>query len=48
MAVVVWINSSTQIPMIKVAVPLQIAIQEYPFGPMLGVASFFAALKVYS
>lgn len=47
LAVVVWINDSTQVPIIEVVVPLQNSVPEYPLGPILGVASFLAALGVY-
>ncbi|MEM2567643.1 MAG: hypothetical protein QXH20_04125 [Candidatus Bathyarchaeia archaeon] len=47
LAVIVWINENTQIPIIEVVVPLQNAVPEYPLGPIFGVASFFAALGVY-
>jgi hypothetical protein len=47
MAVVVWINSNTQVPIIEVCVPIQNTVPEYPLGPILGTASFFAALEVY-
>lgn len=47
MAVVVWIDSETQIPIIEVVVPLQNVVPEYPLGPILGLASFFAALGIF-
>ncbi len=47
MAIVAWINSNTQVPIIEVCVPLQNVVPEYPLGPILGIASFFAALGVY-
>jgi hypothetical protein len=47
MAVVLWIDSKTQIPIIEVVVPLQNVIPEYPLGPILGLASFFAALGIF-
>lgn len=47
LAVVVWINNNTQVPIIEVSVPLQNVAPEYPLGPILGIASFFAALGVY-
>ncbi|MEM3697192.1 MAG: hypothetical protein QXQ94_06805 [Candidatus Bathyarchaeia archaeon] len=47
LAVIVWINSNTQVPIIEVVVPLQNVVPEYPLGPIFGVASFFAALGVY-
>lgn len=47
MAVVVWINSNTQVPIIEVAVPLQNVVPEYPFGPILGLASFAVAAGIF-
>ena len=47
MAVVVWIDSNIQVPIIEVCVPLQNTVPEYPLGPILSTASFFAALGVY-
>lgn len=47
LAVIVWINDSTQVPIIEVVVPLQNVVPEYPLGSILGVASFLAALGVY-
>ncbi len=47
-AIIVWINDSTQVPIIEVIVPLQNVVPEYPLGTILGIASFFAALGVYT
>jgi hypothetical protein len=47
MAVIVWINSGTQVPIIEVVVPLQNVVPEYPLGPILGVATFLVALGVF-
>ena len=47
MAVIVWIDENTQVPIIEVVVPLENVVPEYPLGPILGVASFFAALGLY-
>jgi len=47
MAVIAWINSDTQVPIIEVTVPLQNITPEYPLGPILGIGSFFAALGVF-
>lgn len=46
-AVVVSINSDTQVPIIEVTVPLQNVIPEYPFGPILGLITFIAAFGVF-
>lgn len=47
MAVVVWINSNTQVPIIEVVVPLQNVVPEYPLGPILGLASFAVAAGIF-
>jgi hypothetical protein len=47
LAVVVWIDCRTQIPIIEVVVPLQNVVPEYPLGPILGVTTFLAALGVF-
>jgi len=46
-AIIAWIDSNTQVPIIEVIVPLQNLAPEYPLGPILGIASFFAALGVF-
>lgn len=47
LAVVLWINDRTQIPIIEVIVPLQNVVPEYPLGPILGTAALIAALSVF-
>jgi len=43
LAVVLWINSTTQVPIIEVSVPLQNVVPEYPLGPILGLSTLMIA-----
>jgi len=47
LAVIVYINENTQIPIIEVIVPLNNVVPEYPLGPILGIATFCVALGIY-
>jgi hypothetical protein len=47
LAVVLWINCRTQVPIIEVIVPLQQVLPEYPLGSVLGIATFVAALGIF-
>jgi len=47
MAVVLWVNSSIQVAIVEVFVPLRNVVPEYPFGPFLGVVTFIIALGLF-
>jgi len=47
LAVVLYIDNCTQIPIIEVIVPLQNVVPQYPFGPILGTLVFIAALCIF-
>jgi len=47
LAVILWIDNGTQVPIIEVTVPLQNVVPQYPFGPILGVFMFMMALATF-
>ena len=47
LAVVLYIDNNTQIPIIEVYVPIENVVPQYPLGPILGTTIFIAALCVY-
>jgi len=47
LAVILWIDNGTQVPIIEVTVPFQNVVPQYPFGPILGVFMFMMALVTF-
>jgi len=47
MGVVLWIDNNIQTSIIEVYVPFQNVVPEYPFGTILGVATFIGAFGIF-
>jgi len=47
LAVVLYIDGGTQIPIIEVRVPVENVVPQYPFGTVMGLVALVAALGVF-